>query len=178
MPPEHPRPYNPDGPIAYFISFHCYETWFHGDPCGSTYRSGDNRWLEPKIKCFPGLAGHEQAGISHPPAALSGKARFHVEETIRTTCALRAWHVHAVNAQPDHVHTAISAGCKPEKVMNALKPWATRRLREASLVEPERKVWSRHGSTRWIWNEVPLAGVCACIVDGQPWPKECGEPPV
>ncbi len=37
--------------------------------------------------------------------------------------------------------------------MSSLKAWATRYLREACLVADGARVWTRHGSTRWLWNE-------------------------
>lgn len=44
--------------------------------------------------------------------------------------------------------------------MNALKSWSTRRLREAQLLGPDTKPWSRHGSTRYLWNQDALEGAC------------------
>lgn len=62
--------------------------------------------------------------------------------------------------------------------MNAFKAWCTRRLREESDMA---RVWSRHGSTRWIWNETKLAEKVCYVLDGQGepmarWPEGEGRP--
>jgi len=36
--------------------------------------------------------------------------------------------------------------------MTDLKAWATRWLREHGLVEQDRKVWTKHGSTRYLFD--------------------------
>ncbi len=51
--------------------------------------------------------------------------------------------------------------------MNAFKAWATRRLREASLAAQEERIWARHGSTRYLWNEEDLSNAVAYVVEGQ-----------
>ena len=39
----------------------------------------------------------------------------------------------------------------PEKVMNDFKTYASRRLTEAGFDTRDRKRWTRHGSTKYIW---------------------------
>jgi len=41
----------------------------------------------------------------------------------------------------------------PEKIMTDLKAWSTRRLREAGVVSADRRVWTKHGSTRYLFEQ-------------------------
>ena len=59
-----------------------------------------------------------------------------------------------MNVRTNHIHIVCSANEPPEKVMNAFKAYATRRLRADNLIGLEAKVWTRHGSTRYLWDGV------------------------
>lgn len=37
--------------------------------------------------------------------------------------------------------------------MSDLKAWSTRRLRESGMVEADRRVWTKHGSTRYLFDQ-------------------------
>ena len=58
----------------------------------------------------------------------------------------------AAHVRTNHVHTVVKTDAKPEKVMGHFKSYASRRLNEISAEGPGRKRWTRHGSTRWLWN--------------------------
>jgi len=59
--------------------------------------------------------------------------------------------VQALNVRTNHVHSVISAAIKPEKIVNDLKAYSTRRLRREWLIGRDEKVWSRGASTRYLW---------------------------
>jgi len=63
------------------------------------------------------------------------------------------------------VHVVVAASEPAEQVMVSLKAWATRRLREAGLGAG--KTWARHGSTRYVWDEMGLTNVCEYVIDLQ-----------
>lgn len=65
-----------------------------------------------------------------------------------------------------HIHVVICAGEPPEKVMNSMKAICTRRLKEAGLAG-ERKVWARHGSTRYLWKEKDARDACIYVQEMQ-----------
>ncbi len=82
---------------------------------------------------------------------LSPDARAIVETAIREHAACKSWPIVALEVRSNHVHLLIrAAGTPPETVMNGCKAWATRALRAAGHLEGRDKVWTRHGSTRWI----------------------------
>jgi hypothetical protein len=51
--------------------------------------------------------------------------------------------------------------------MTSFKAWSTRRLREAGLVRRDQKVWSRHGSTRYLWTELAIEEASCYTRDAQ-----------
>ncbi|MFN0139411.1 MAG: transposase [Pyrinomonadaceae bacterium] len=74
-----------------------------------------------------------------------------VEASIRETCEFRRYGLRAVNIRTNHGHCVISAAVKPEKIVNDLKAYSTRHLREAGEFSPDDGVWARGGSTRYLW---------------------------
>ena len=168
---EYNRPYNPDGVQAHLLSFRCYGTWLHGDTRGSVDRNGHNRWCTPNLPPDPRREQRERQSLTSPPITLSSAARHIVDVAVRRVCRHRGWILHALNVQHDHVHLVVTAhGKTPEEVMNSLKSWATRKLRERKLMPVRGKVWSRHGSTKWLWTEDQVRRACAYVIDGQPLP--------
>ena len=51
--------------------------------------------------------------------------------------------------------------------MEQFKAWCTRRLREAGLAGAEQKVWTEHGSTRWIDSPNSLAQAIDYVLNQQ-----------
>ncbi|MBI1763906.1 MAG: transposase [Acidobacteria bacterium] len=147
-------------PLAYFISFRCYGTWLHGDARGSVDRS-HNRYGTPFLSHDELREYEEFQRLNRAPVTLDTARRTVVEQTVREVCQQRQWLLHALNVRTNHVHSVITAGREPEDAMNDLKAYATRRMREAGVLPPDQKPWSRHGSTRWLWTPHSLA----CAID-------------
>ena len=101
------------------------------------------------------------------PFGLTNKQRVTVDQTIRDVCTYRGWTLHALNVRTNHVHLVRSAVAAPEQAMTTLKAWATRRLREASLVDVDAKLWSRHGSTRYLWTPADVETACRYVTAEQ-----------
>lgn len=103
---------------------------------------------------------------------------------IRETCEFRGWHAHAIHVRTNHVHAIVDSHAKPERVLNDLKAYASRKLNEVGLDPPEVKRWARHGSTRYLWDERSLAAAIRYVVDEQGEPmavylysRTAGSPP-
>jgi len=75
--------------------------------------------------------------------------------------------LHALNARTNHVHVVVSADRSPERVMNALKSWSTRRMVETGCLPSGIKPWTRHGSTRYLWKDSDLRDACRYVLEGQ-----------
>lgn len=140
----------------YFITFHTYGTRLHGHHKGSVDRDHNTpgtRFLSEH------QARHSSAfsRLKHEPTLLTPLAASVVDRTIREVCAHRGWTIRALNVRSNHVHIVTGAGKSPELAMNSFKSWATRRLVEGGHFQREHRIWSRHGSTRWVTTEESLA---------------------
>lgn len=164
------RPFNPEGVLAYLITFRCYGTWLHGDTRGSMDRAGHNVYGEPRMPGDKQREARERGCLAQVPMQLSLVMRHVVDEAIREVCIHRDWVLYALNVQVDHVHLVIAAGGLPEMMMTTFKSYATRRLREAGHVDSAARVWSRHGSTKYLWVETQIDHAIAYVVDNQPLP--------
>jgi REP element-mobilizing transposase RayT len=154
-------------PLAYFISFRCYGTWLRGDERGWCPRRGD----APASTYAEGAAGlreHDRALLKHAPVRLSAEARAVVDAALVDLCVDRGWELyeHAVNEE--HVHAMLNAEDPPERVLVAMKAWATRRLREAGISPDGARVWSAHGSTEYLWTELSVERVRRYIARQRP----------
>jgi REP element-mobilizing transposase RayT len=94
---------------------------------------------------------------------LDPRQRLLVHRTVVQVCDFRRWDLLALNVRTNHVHVVLSGPGEPESMMNALKSWSTRRLREEQLVPSGDRVWSRHGSTRYLWGMNAVAAACAYV---------------
>jgi len=147
--------------MNYFLTFRTYGTWLHGDERGSVDRE-HNQFGEPLLEA----SGERQVRaqrIMKSGACVFGEAqRECVERTLREVAQFRAWSIHAVAVLSNHVPVVVTvpAETSAERVLNDFKIWATRRLRERELIEPGRKIWERHGSTRHLLRETEFQAAC------------------
>jgi REP element-mobilizing transposase RayT len=73
----------------------------------------------------------------------------------------------AAHVRTNHVHVVTAAGCKPEKVMSAMKAYSSRALNKCELDDPDCRRWARHGSTRYLWTEDSVRAAIRYVVDEQ-----------
>ena len=120
---------------------------------GSADRSGEHQHGRPYIKENRARDRFERTELRSSPVVLDERLRTVVEQTIIDHIEYRRWALHAINVRTNHVHVVVSCSCPPEKPLHEFKAWATRRLREAELVGSDARVWTRHGSTRYLFND-------------------------
>lgn len=153
-------------PLAYLITFTTYGTWLHGDERGSVDRS-HNTYGTPYLAADQRRLRYDKSARKGKEVTLNADRRDVVRRTIVEVCSHRGWTLHELNVRTNHVHAVVSAPCKPERVMNDFKSWATRRLRERALGHAGRSQWTEHGSTRYLWKPDDLASACRYVLDGQ-----------
>lgn len=153
-------------PIAYFITFRTYGTWLHGDERGSVDRE-HNHFGTPLIGENRARKSFEASELVHEPMRFGNAEMGVVRTAIEGVCLHRAWHIDALNVRTEHVHVVTTAERAPERVMNDFKAWSTRRLVEVGLVERGRRVWSRHGSTIYLFTPEKLAEKCRYVLEEQ-----------
>jgi REP element-mobilizing transposase RayT len=96
-----------------------------------------------------------------------------VLKTLREVAAHRGWRLLAAHVRSNHVHVVVvAADAQPEKVLADFKAYASRRLREAFQETADRKRWTEHGSTRYLWKEAEVTAATQYVVDGQGTPLE------
>jgi len=140
-----------DEPLAYFLTWTTYGTWLPGDDRGWVAKPGEFQRPDPAV---------EQAArsrMTEPPLVLNARQRGIVELTIADHCRIRGWGLLAVSCRTNHLHVVVAAaGRHPEDVMDQLKAWCSRKLKEqgASLHGPVRSNWwTQRGSKRWLNDE-------------------------
>ena len=154
-------------PLAYLLTWTCYGTWLHGDERGSA----DDEHNIPGTPFLPpdaARAGSEHTQLQNRPVELDEPSRKIVAETIEAHCRHRAWELLAVHARTNHVHAVVACGdATPERAMTQLKAWTTRRLRAARRIAPDARVWTYHGSTRYLWNEGSVKAAVRYVMESQ-----------
>jgi REP element-mobilizing transposase RayT len=105
--------------------------------------------------------------MDQPPYELDAERRQAVLACTQDLSAYRGWTLLAAHVRASHVHVVIDAESAPERIMNDIKSYASRRLNEKGLDEPGRKRWARHGSTRWLWKPENVSGAIRYVVDEQ-----------
>jgi hypothetical protein len=152
--------------LAYFITFRTYGSWLHGDERGSV----DDRHNvpgSPRLQPNQRWRVAAEVLLEGPPMLFGDRERMACEQSIRETCAYRRWKLRAVNVRTNHVHLVVSADVLPERVMRDLKAYATRALRQSGLVDENRRVWARHGSTRMIYTPEGVERACVYTLEQQ-----------
>jgi len=151
---------------GYFITFTTYGAWLHG----TDRHSVDRNQNLPGTEHLVGNEDREKrefAAMKQPPVTLDEPQRTAIQNTIREVCRHRGWALWASHVRTTHVHVVVSADATPEKVMNDFKAYATRRLRENKLAGAEQKVWTHHGSTRYLNNSESVDAACRYVIDEQ-----------
>ena len=153
-------------PLGYFITFRTYGTWLHGDKRGSVDRE-HNAYGKPLLAPNRALEAAQATRMHGSPVELAASHRAAVGDAIRDVCAFRGWTLWALNVRTNHVHVVVSAPDRPEAVLHALKANASRVLRERALETANTRIWSRHGSTRYLWKDGELRDACRYVAESQ-----------
>ena len=125
-------------PFAYLITFRCYGTWLHGDARGSMDPK-HHVYGAAKVAASQPFENSNRKQLKHAPVILDVRQHKVVEAAVRGVCDYRSYILRALNARTNHVHCVVSAMCKPEPILDALKAYATRALRRAGLIALETK---------------------------------------
>jgi len=146
-------------PIAYFTTFRTYGTWLHGDQRTSIRRNRrtktDRKLIQPNVPFEEAM--REEMG--QDKFVLDRNQRREVEAAIRELCKERGYTLYAINVRSNHVHIVVGVAAKPERIADAFKAIATKRLRKMNLVTTDRIIWSRGRSRKYLWkpNQVSAA---------------------
>lgn len=151
--------------LAYFITFTCHGTWLHGDQHGSILHRGHEHVHE--VAPDESRRKLAQDRMKSGPMLLDLSRRHMVDDAIRETCEFHGWLLRALNVRTNHVHLVVSSDVIPDRVMNAAKGWATTRLKRAGLMPRTAEVWTRGGSTRYLWRDDDVNAACRYVLERQ-----------
>ena len=98
---------------------------------------------------------------------LRERERRIVKSAIKEVCSTRGYGLFARNVRTNHAHVVVSNSGKLERMMDSFKAYSTKSLRAAGLIAEDRKPWSRHGSTRYLWTDEHIAQAVEYGVNGQ-----------
>ena len=137
-------------------------------------RNQFNKYEGPKITKNTALQESDRRLMKSEEMKFDAQHRRIVEEAIRDFCDHRRVMLHALNVRTNHAHIVVAAGKPAERMMGSIKSYATRALRGQGLVDQNAKVWSRHGSTKYLWSEDHIFQACDYVNNGQgrdlpPW---------
>lgn len=143
--------------LAYFLTWHTYGTWLHGDERGSVNRI-QNIPGTPLVPPNPDVVATMSARMKQSPFVLHEEMRQVVATAIRDHAAIRRWSVIALNVRTNHVHVIVRPPTKhtADEIVQQFKSWGTRRLIAHGWATSETRVWVDHGSTRYLDSEESL----------------------
>ncbi len=162
--------------LAYFITFSTYGTWLHGTDKGIGSVDRDhNVFGTPFIA--PDADREERAArrMTDPPYVLSDPARAIVRDSIVELCQKKDWKLLALHVRTNHVHVVVSADREPGRLMSDLKARASRDLNRSGT-DTNLKRWTRHGSTRHLFDEDSVVAAVAYTLDEQGPPMAVYDP--
>jgi REP element-mobilizing transposase RayT len=145
-------------PLAYFTTFSTYGSQLHGAEAGSVDRDHNKfggRYAGPDSSRL----ARTKKRMRGAPYSLGSAQRAAVLQAIQQVCKHRGWILLAAHVRTNHVHLVVDAAIAPERVMRDFKAYASRSLNHA-------RAWTRHGSTRYLWERDDVAHAVRYIVEG------------
>jgi REP element-mobilizing transposase RayT len=164
--------------MRYLITFACYGAHMHGDEAGSVDRR-HHLFGGRRVETDPRRAFNERRSMVQEPYGMDCRARAAVLATFQEVCSYRGWGLLAAHVRATHVHVVVEAEARPERVMNDLKAYASRKLNRLSGDVGARRHWAYHGSTLWLWKDQEVRNAVRYVVEeqGQPMAVYVGDVP-
>jgi REP element-mobilizing transposase RayT len=161
--------------LAYLITFTCYGARLPGNSKGSISHH-NTLYDTPILGAHRPLESVMERNMNHPSVTLGPLEREIVLEAISEICQIQSWSLLAAHVRTNHVHTVVAANTTPERIMVRIKARASQRLNQCSAFCARR--WTRHGSTRYLRNEISVAAAIQYVIDGQGTPMSVYSRPV
>lgn len=155
--------------IGVLLTFTTYGTHLHGTDVGSASRNRRN-WGSPPVAPNPAWLNQARRLMAEPEFTLGPQDRALVLSCVRETCSYRAWDLVCVHVRTNHVHTVLQTNIPIEHAMSYLKARATFVLK--TRYRDRQRFWTKHGSTRYLWNHVSLAAAVDYVMNQQGAPME------
>jgi REP element-mobilizing transposase RayT len=128
--------------MTYLITFACYGCHLHGDSMGSV-DPDHNKPGSRLVVANPRRNAWVRQRMDQPPYSMDQSRRQAVLASLTERCLDRKWSLLAAHVRTNHVHLVVEAEVRPERLMNDLKSFASRRLNELQFDGADRKRWAR-----------------------------------
>jgi REP element-mobilizing transposase RayT len=113
------------------------------------------------------LMDAKERAMRDRPYILDARRRKAVAESIQETCDVRDWKLIALHARSNHVHVIVQGPTAPERMLNDFKSYASRRLSSQLGEERNLRRWTRHGSTRYLWDSDSVQSAVQYVLEEQ-----------
>ncbi|MBX7103072.1 MAG: transposase [Gemmataceae bacterium] len=144
-------------PLAYFITFSTYGTWLHGTDKGlGSVDDQNNAYGSPFLSPDKLRSEKALARMTQPAYQLDEPRRAVVRDAIVELARDRSFRLWAAHVRSNHVHVVISADRDVDRLMSDIKARASRNLNLAGFENNERKRWTLHGSTKYLFDRASL----------------------
>lgn len=153
-------------PVAYLITFTTYGSRLHGDERG-TVDSRSNMLGEPRIASNTPWREFEAGTLKAKPVVLTAGQREWALKALVDLCDVKSWWLGAANVRTNHIHFVAGFRGTPERAMTATKGAITAGLRAQGLLGGAERLWSRHGSTRYLWVDSAVDGAIRYVLEEQ-----------
>jgi len=153
-------------PLAYFITFTTYGSWLHGSAKGAADRE-HHVYGTPYLEPDPARERQMQERMLQPEYLLSPPEREIVCRAIVDLAHEKGWRLFAAHVRRNHVHVVVTADREPGRILSDVKARASRELTRAGFDTSARRRWTRHGSTRHLFDEEHVATAIRYTLDGQ-----------
>ena len=156
----------PTYPLAYLLTFTSYGTRLHGHLDGSvTVRV--NEPGTPRLDANSDLMAENENRMKYPSCLLNSADRAVVLEAICQTCAFRNWDLLTAHVRSTHVHAVVQALTEPERILHGMKSYSSRSLNGLNPYLHRAHRWTRHGSTRYLWNHSDVLAALDYVINQQ-----------
>ncbi len=152
--------------VAYLITFTTYGARLHGNDQGSV-DDQHNVYGTPRADINRRRERWSEATMTDFSYVMTPAEREIVRNSIVSLAADRGWRLFAVHVRSNHVHAVVSAEGDPGRVMSDMKARASRDLSLAGFDNSERRRWTRHGSTRHLFEEEHVEAAIRYALDEQ-----------
>ncbi len=152
--------------LAYLITFTTYGTRLHGSDKGSV-DDQHNVYGTSFVQKDHRRERWSEEAMTAPDYVMTQPEREVVRNSIIALAADRAWRLFAVHVRSNHVHVVVSAEREPERIMSDIKARASRDLSLAGFDNSERRRWTRHGSTRHLFEDEHVDAAIRYALDQQ-----------
>ncbi len=108
-----------------------------------------------------------RAHLNGSPWVLDEEDQNLILQTILGVCLHCGWTAYAAHVRTNHVHAVVSGEAKPERMVADFKGYASRAFRALPNQSVRQRFWTKHGSTRYLWNETGCKAAVEYVLNGQ-----------